>query len=53
MSHKNDVEYKIKFNSRNKKFMVFKVQGTGFGSWKIMKGFETESQANAFIASLE
>jgi hypothetical protein len=44
-----DIEYKIKHNDRNKKYMVFKVKGTGFGSWRIMKGFDTEKEAKAFV----
>ena len=45
------MSYEIKYNSRNKKYMVFRVEGTGFGSWKIVKGFATESEAKSFIKS--
>jgi len=44
------MSYEIRFNSRNQKYMVFKVEGTGFGSWKIIKGFPTEKEAKKFIA---
>ena len=44
------MSYEIKFNGRNKKYMVFRVEGTGFGSWKIKKGFDTEKEAKAYIA---
>jgi len=45
-----NMSYEIKFNSRNKKYMVFRVEGTGFGSWKIIKGFPTEKEAKKFIS---
>ena len=44
------MKYEVKYNARNKKYMVFKVEGTGFGSWKIVKGFPTVKEANKFIA---
>jgi hypothetical protein len=31
--------------------MVFYVNGTGFGSWKIKKGFGKESEAKEYIAA--
>lgn len=47
------MSYVIKYNSRNKKHMVFYVKGTGFGSWKIKKGFDTEKEAKDYIKEQE
>jgi len=33
--------------------MVFYVKGTGFGSWKIKKGFNTEAEAKKYIKEQE
>jgi hypothetical protein len=46
------MSYEVKYNKRNKKYMVFRVEGKGFGSWKIVKGFETPREANEFIEKL-
>ena len=45
------MSYEVKYNSRNKKYMVFYVKGTGFGSWKIKKGFDSQAEADQYIAS--
>lgn len=43
--------YEIKHNARNKRFIVFKVEGTGFGSYRIAKSYKTRKEAEAYVAS--
>jgi hypothetical protein len=43
--------YTIKHNTRNKRYVVFKVEGTGFGSYRIEKSCKTRKEAEAYVAS--
>ena len=43
------MKYEIKHV--NKRYVVFKIEGTGFGSYKICKNYNTRKEAEAYVAS--
>jgi len=45
------VSYKIKYNKRNKRYVVFEVP-EGKGLWKILKTFPKRKQAEDYIKSM-